>query len=76
MAASKAISLLGSDIDPKGYISPARAARFLDIKPQTVREWIRQGKLPAEKFAGTVRIKVEDFVRWKNLAWSPVKRRA
>jgi excisionase family DNA binding protein len=38
-----------------------QAAEFLYIKPRTMREWIRQGKVKAFKLGDLVRIHDEDL---------------
>lgn len=48
-----------------GYLSIARAARFADVAPGTLRRWIRSGRLPVRR-AGRVyrvaRVELEDFL--------------
>jgi excisionase family DNA binding protein len=40
------------------------AARMLKLHPQTVRRWIRQGKLPARRFGKQFRLRPEDIERF------------
>jgi excisionase family DNA binding protein len=49
----KAISA-GSD-ETKTYVSPAEAARILDVTPQTVRNWADRGWLPCDRTFGKAR---------------------
>ena len=37
------------------------AADYLKVKPKTVREWLRRGKLPGVKISTTWRIREEDL---------------
>src|SRR5262249_49316407 len=40
------------------------AAHMLKLHPQTVRRWIRQGKLPARQFGKQFRLRPEDVERF------------
>ena len=45
-------------------ISPAEAAQMLRVAPKTIRDWIRDGRLPATKLTRrTIRIRVADIER-------------
>jgi excisionase family DNA binding protein len=48
----------------KQFFSPDEAAEFLDIHTQTIRGYIRTGKLPALRLAGerALRIQREDLL--------------
>jgi excisionase family DNA binding protein len=50
----KAISAARSD-ETRAYVSPAEAARILDVTPQTVRNWADRGWLPCERTFGKAR---------------------
>ena len=43
------------------YLSPEEAAARLGIKPDTVRKWCREGKLPCVKLGRLWRIRESDF---------------
>ena len=57
------ISEEGSAAASGGYLSPEEAARELGIHVQTVRGYVRSGKLPALRLAGerAIRIRREDL---------------
>jgi excisionase family DNA binding protein len=52
------------DLQEKHFFSPDEAAEFLDVHVQTIRGYIRTGKLPALRLAGerALRIKREDLL--------------
>lgn len=52
------------DYRDKQFFSPDEAAEFLDVHVQTIRGYIRMGKLPALRLAGerALRIKREDLL--------------
>ena len=63
--ASKAISIFGSKIDPKGYVKISRVARHLDVSTQTVRNKVAAGEMPKLKeVAGCLRFEVPTITRW------------
>jgi excisionase family DNA binding protein len=43
------------------YYTIEEAATILKLHPQTLRRWIRQGKLPARRFGKQFRLRPEDF---------------
>ena len=43
------------------YYTLAEAAQMLKLHPQTLRRWIRQGKLPARRFGSQFRLRLEDI---------------
>jgi excisionase family DNA binding protein len=45
------------------YYTLEEAARMLKLHPQTLRRWIRQGKLPAKRFGSQFRLRPEDIER-------------
>jgi excisionase family DNA binding protein len=45
------------------YYTLEEAARILKLHPQTLRRWIRQGKLPARRFGKQFRLRAEDLER-------------
>ena len=52
------------DIQVRALLSPDEAAAFLGVHTQTVRGYIRSGKLPAQRLAGerALRIRREDLL--------------
>ncbi len=47
----------------KTYYTVAEAAKMLKLHPQTLRRWIRQGKLQAKRFGQQFRLCLEDIER-------------
>ena len=45
------------------YYTLEEAARILKLHTQTLRRWIRQGKLPARRFGKQFRLRLEDLER-------------
>jgi excisionase family DNA binding protein len=45
------------------YYTLEEAASMLKLHPQTLRRWIREGKLPAKRFGKQFRLRREDFER-------------
>lgn len=45
------------------YYTLEEAARILKLHPQTLRRWIRQGRLPASRFGRQFRLRLEDIER-------------
>jgi excisionase family DNA binding protein len=48
---------------PEVYYTLEEAASMLKLHPQTLRRWIREGKLPAKRFGKQFRLRREDFER-------------
>ena len=47
----------------ESYHTLEDAAKILKLHPQTLRRWIRQGKLPARRFGKQFRLRLEDIER-------------
>jgi excisionase family DNA binding protein len=66
-------------VAPPGYCRTSSVADDLWVTPGTVRRWIRQQRLRAEKFHGTYLIDVEELRRFrqnytnKNKPWAWVE---
>lgn len=43
------------------YYTLEEAAKLLKLHPQTLRRWIRQGKLPAKRFGKQFRLSLQDI---------------
>ncbi len=43
------------------YVTSEQVAQALKVTPQTIRNWIRKGALPAERYGHVFRIRREDF---------------
>lgn len=51
-------------MEPRAMISPKEAARRLGVSAETIRDWIRDGRLRASKLTRrTIRIPVADVER-------------
>jgi len=46
------------------FVTVEFISKDLDVKETTVREWIRQKKLPAYRVGKTYRIKLEDYEKF------------
>lgn len=44
------------------FLTSEQVADALSVTPQTIRNWIRKGALPAERYGHVFRIRSEDFV--------------
>ena len=53
------------------FLTVAEVAELLKLNPQTVRNWIDQGSLPAIRMGRRVRIKRSDFERVLEENYSP-----
>ena len=47
-----------------GYISIDDAAKYLDIKTITLRNWIKNGKVPAHKIGKLRKFKLSELDSW------------
>ncbi len=45
----------------EAFLTSEQVAEALSVTPQTIRNWIRKGVLPAEKYGHVFRIRSEDF---------------
>lgn len=45
------LHMVGQMIDGQSYLTAVEAARRLGVSDETIRRWIRLGKLPARKLA-------------------------
>ena len=46
---------------PEALYTVTEAAAYLKVRPKTVREWLKLGKLPGVKISTTWRIREEDL---------------
>lgn len=44
------------------WLTPSQAAELLQVHPQTVRVWIREGRIPSQKFGGSRRIPRDELL--------------
>ena len=47
----------------EAYYTLEEAAKMLKLHPQTLRRWIREGKLPAKRYGRQFRLRLEDIER-------------
>jgi excisionase family DNA binding protein len=45
----------------RAFLTSEQVADALSVTPQTIRNWIRKGTLPAERYGHVFRIRSEDF---------------
>lgn len=45
----------------EAFLTSEQVADALSVTPQTIRNWIRKGTLPAERYGHVFRIRSEDF---------------
>jgi excisionase family DNA binding protein len=58
------VSQTNSEFDP--LWSTDKVAELFDVKPETVRNWIDQGKIKAIKLNGYWRIRRSEVIRYGN----------
>lgn len=63
------ISIDDKDIKKGGFISVSNAAKYLNISPRTLHDWIAAGHLPAlqNSQTRTIRLKVSVFLDWVDI---------
>ena len=55
------------------YYTLEESAKLLKLHPQTLRRWIRQGRLRAKRFGKQFRLRLEDIERAAQPAFSAVE---
>ncbi|MCX7661052.1 MAG: helix-turn-helix domain-containing protein [Candidatus Omnitrophica bacterium] len=48
----------------KDLMTIEELAHYLKVKPRTIYEWLKQGKIPAIKLVGQWRFRKESIDRW------------
>ena len=48
----------------KGYFSVAEVSRYLGVKPSTIYQWVKEGKIPHYKLCKMKRFKREEIDAW------------
>lgn len=63
-----------NDIRADSYISLEDAAKFLDVKPVTLRKWLRDNdkKIPAHKIGKQWKFKCSELDQWVNSGESAI----
>lgn len=59
-------TLSANSIEERTFLTPQEVSDLLRISTQTVRRWIKEGRLPAYKVGRAWRIKEGDLNRWLN----------
>ncbi len=59
-------TLAANSIKERIFLTPQEVSDLLRISTQTVRRWIKEGRLPAYKVGRAWRIKEGDLNRWLN----------
>ncbi|MCK9597729.1 MAG: helix-turn-helix domain-containing protein [Sphaerochaeta sp.] len=54
-----------TDLPEKKMLRVDEAADYFDVHPKTIRRWIEEGRLPAEKLAGSIRIPKESILNFR-----------
>lgn len=52
--------------EQRNFLTPREVSDLLRVSTQTVRRWIKEGKLPAYKVGRAWRIEETDLNRWLN----------
>jgi excisionase family DNA binding protein len=58
----------------KSFLTSEQVADALSVTPQTIRNWIRKGTLPAERYGHVFRIRSEDFAAFAGQRAAPARR--
>jgi len=59
------MSTLSANLAEKqSFLTPQEVSGLLRVSTQTVRRWIKEGRLPAYKVGRAWRIKEDDLNRW------------
>lgn len=53
----------GVTVDEDGYLSIAKAARLADVHPDTLRAWIKEGRLPEHRAGRELRVRRSELHR-------------
>ena len=65
---------MGSDLREESWIGTKEAAEFLDVKPATIRDWIRKGKdIPRRKIGKAWKFKYSELDAWVKSGQSAIK---
>jgi len=55
-----------NDVNQDNYISLEEAAEYLDIKPVTLRNWIKKTDIPTRKIGKQWKFKRTELDKWVN----------
>jgi len=51
-------------LEDLSLLTPEQVAEALQIKPRTIREWLRNGSLPGVKVGRSLRVRRQDLKRY------------
>lgn len=57
---------------PENFISIEDAAKYLNIKPVTLRKWVKGGKVPAHQIGKQWKFKISELDAWINSGESAI----
>lgn len=57
---------------PENFISIEDAAKYLNIKPVTLRKWVKDGKVPAHQIGKQWKFKISELDVWINSGESAI----
>lgn len=57
---------------PENFISIEDAAKYLNIKPVTLRKWVKDGKVPAHQIGKQWKFKISELDAWINSGESAI----
>lgn len=60
---------------PENYISIEDAAKYLNIKPVTLRKWVKERKVPAHQIGKQWKFKISELDLWVKSGESAIKNR-
>lgn len=61
---------------PENYISIEDAAKYLDIKPVTLRKWVKEKKVPAHQIGKQWKFKISELDLWVNSGESAINNKS
>ena len=58
---------------PENFINIEAAAKYLNIKPVTLRKWVKDRKVPAHQIGKQWKFKISELDAWINSGESAIK---
>ena len=50
----------------KRYLTVVEVSQYLGFKPSAIRKWIRQGRIPFNRFQRNIRFDIKAIEQWAN----------